>query len=119
MRYVFILIMSMSFSAHAEWKEFADIYFKDAEFTDNQRVSVQVLVDRDDAKGSLVVHMQYQCDNGVPTKEREFWWANYKGRMGTGNVNFYTQGAPWLPHEVNRITELATELCKLANRRFD
>ena len=112
MRYVFILIMSMSFSAHAEWKEFADIYFKDEEFTDNQRVSVQVLVYRDDAKGSLVVHMQYQCDNGVPIKERNFWHAYYEGRMGTGNVAYGSEGAPWVPHEDNRFTVIAILLCQ-------
>ena len=119
MRYVFILIMSMSFSAHAEWKEFADFYIKDIEFTDNQRVSVQVLIDDVPYGGSIVYHTQYQCDNGVPTKQRNFWNAYYEGRMGTGNADYGSLGAPWLPHEVNRFTKLATELCKLANRRFD
>lgn len=117
MRYVFILIMSMSFSAHAEWREFENFYMKDIEFTANQRVSVQVLVDADGF--SFIWHMQYQCDNGVPTKERNFWHAYYEGRMGTGNVTYGSEGAPWVPFRDNRFTQLATQLCQVANTRFD
>ena len=116
MRYVFILIMSMSFPAHAEWTDNGDnVYSKDLEWNPtNQRVSVQFLIDDDDADGqyhSLVVHMQYQCDKGVLTKERVFWYAHYEGRMGTGNVDYHTNGAPWLPHKENRLSWITLDLC--------
>ena len=114
MRYVFILIMLMSSSAHAEWIASGDNrYWKDAEFnTDNQRVSIQVLADdisedensEGTAHKSFVFHMQYQCEYGVPTKQRLFYYAFYQGRMATGNVKYVSEGAPWLPFEGSRLT---------------
>ena len=118
MRYVFILIMSMSFSAHAElWEVYDDkFYFKDVELnTDNQRVSVQILAD-DFVDSSLVHHMQYQCENRVPIKERTVWVARYEGRMGTGDV-IYVKGSPWVPFKDNRFTLIAIELCRQMDQR--
>ena len=114
MRYIFVLLMLISSSAHAEWEEYGDnIYSKDIELNPlTQRVSVQLLIDLAPGSNSHVYHMQYQCDNGVPTKERNFWHAYYEGRMGTGKAAFGSEGAPWVPHEDNRFTVIAILLCQ-------
>jgi hypothetical protein len=125
MRYVFILIMSMSFPAHAEWEEYGyNIYFKDVELnTDNQRVSVQILIDdfynyNVPGDSSMVHHRQYQCENGVPTKQRTFWSGYYEGRMGTGNVTYTSEGAPWLPFsEFEPAKKLCHDLYELRSKR--
>ena len=117
MRYIFILMMLMSFSVHAEWIARGDnVYFKDVELnTDNQRVSVQILAD-DFVDSSLVHHMQYQCENRVPIKERTVWVARYEGRMGTGDV-IYVKGSPWVPFKDNRFALIAIELCRQMDLR--
>ncbi|MDA0831529.1 MAG: hypothetical protein O3A05_10145 [Proteobacteria bacterium] len=113
MRYVFILMMLMSFSGHAEWIARGDnVYFKDVELnTDNQRVSVQILDDFVDS--SLVHHMQYQCENRVPIKERNFWHAYYEGRMA--QVTLPTEAR--VPFKDNRFTVIAIELCRQMDQR--
>jgi hypothetical protein len=61
--------------------------------------------------------MQYQCENGVPTKQREFWAGFYDGRMGTGEVIFESWGAPWMPFEDNRFTVIVITLCAEMDRK--
>ena len=111
MRYIFILMMLMSFSVHAEWIARGDnVYSKDIELNrTTERVSVQLLVD-DLVDSSLVHHMQYQCENRVPIKERTVWVARYEERMGTGDV-IYVKGAPWVPFEDSRFSLIAIKLC--------
>ena len=121
MRYIFILMMLMSFSVHAEWRSNGgNVYSQDIELNPlTQRVSVQLLIDDVPGDSSIVNHMQYQCDNGVPTKERNFWHAYYEGRMGTGNAAYGSEGAPWVPHEDNRFTWIAIKLCIEMDRRSE
>ena len=119
MRYICILMMLMSFSAQAEWRSNGNnIYSKDIEFNSlTERVSVQLLTDDSYPHSSLVYHMQYQCENGVPTKQRELWAGFYDGRMGTGEVIFESRGAPWMPFEDNRYTVIVITLCAEMDRK--
>ncbi|MDC1312177.1 hypothetical protein N8Z26_06945 [Burkholderiales bacterium] len=113
MRFVFLLIMSMSFSAQAEWKEYGNnIYSKDIELNPlTQRVSVQLLVDLAPGSSSHVYHNQYQCEKGVPTKQRTFWSAYFKGNMGTGDADYKSTGAAWIPIVDSRFTYIAITMC--------
>ncbi|MDA0360815.1 MAG: hypothetical protein O3A56_05660 [Proteobacteria bacterium] len=113
MRYIFLLLMLISSSAHAEWDEYGDnIYSKDIELNPlTQRVSVQLLIDLAPGSNSHVYHMQYQCENGVPTKQRTFWSAFYEGNMGSGEADYKSTGADWIPIVDSRFTYMVVNLC--------
>ncbi len=113
MRYIFVLMMLLPFSAYAEWKEYGDnIYSKDIELNPlTQRVSIQLLVDLAPGSNSHVFHNQYQCENGVPTKKRTFWSAYYNGNMGVGDADYKSAGAAWMPIVDSRFTYMVINLC--------
>ena len=125
MRYVFILMMLMSFSAHAEeWEKYDneydnDIYIGDVEFNvPAERVLFKVLSDNfNDSGTSTVWHIQIECADRKPVRQRDFYSAHYQGRMATGNVEYSSEGAPWIPFEMFGLELPLEDWCGLIERK--
>ena len=121
MRYVLIVMLLFSSSAHAEdWtpmfkREQMEFYYGDVEFNPlNQTILVKLLIDNLPTKTrvSYVKHLQIQCTNQKPTSQRVFYKALYEGRMATGNVTFESEGAPWIPLETFALEDVLNVWCE-------
>ena len=116
MRYVLIVMLLFSASAQAEeWEQAGGTDFYVSELQLNvpyENVLVKFLRDNiDDSGKSSVVHYQFECAHGKPLRERVFYYAFYTGRMATGNVEYFTKGAPWIPFESKRFQYLLEIWC--------
>ena len=122
MRYVLFVMFLFSASVQAEeWDQVgeSDLYVSELQLSvPHQSFLVKFLLDNiDDSGKSSVMHYQFECARGKPLRERVFYYAFYTGRMATGNVEYFTKGAPWIPFESKRYAYLLEIWCEVIDEQ--